>query len=124
MSMPSFGPTPTYAFFIYSRDETDELAVHWRGDEWGTEYHADMRGWYHDPLMEAGYLALLDHYGLPRGDPELSFEKVKGMPPEDLVAARRSIEKVRNSKPMKFREGVDFWELSQESPTTSTRRLR
>lgn len=93
MNMPSVGPTPDYAFFIYYEDETDKYAVHWRGDEWGTDHHADLRFWYHDPLSQAGYEYLLKHYGLEEWLVEFSFEKVKKMHPQDLEAVRRKKEK-------------------------------
>ncbi len=107
-NMPSYGPAPRYAFFIFDQDETDEFAVHWRGREWGTDQHADLRGWYHDPLEQRGYEFLLSHYGLPSGRQEFSFDKVKKMSPQDLVNARRQLEKEAALEPLPFVEGTDY----------------
>lgn len=87
MSMPSFGKPPEENFFIYYQDETDEFAVHWRGNEWGTDHHADMRAWYHDPLSEAGYKYLLKRYGLPEDHNDFTYEKVRKISPEMPIAA-------------------------------------
>lgn len=108
MTMPSYGATPPKAFFVYYQDETDEFAVHWRGDEWGTDHHADMRGWYHDSLSESGYDFLLNHYGLPKDDPNFDFEKVRKLSPQSLVAARRNLEKEQKLDRLSFREGIDY----------------
>jgi len=94
--MPSYGPTPIENFYVYYEDDTDQFAVHWRGNEWGTDHHADLRGWYHDPLSQEGYRYLLQHYQLPEA--EYCLEQVGKMPPAELDAARYRSRVHRGSK--------------------------
>ena len=107
MSLPSCGPTPNLAFFVYHTDEADQYAVYWNGNEWILMVNSDRRFWYPENLDDEALAYLLNHYGLQRHR-DLAFDAARSMSPKALVDARRKFEAEKNLPPVAFKKGVDY----------------
>ncbi len=89
--------------FIF--DPSHEYIVRWQGNWWVVDYQK-IPVWQGHPLNRSAYEFLLRHYGLP--EDQFPFEKVVKMSPQQLVAARRNLEKANSTlSPREFTEGKD-----------------